>query len=99
MIEEIKSFEERKETLIKKGKEEGYITYEQLASELKGLDLDSDSLDELYNSMIDNNIQIVTEEDLKQSEEPVVDEDVIKKVLKDDSSEDMVYSQNSNIVE
>ena len=44
-------------------------------------------------------IDIVTEDDLKQKEEPVVDEDVIKKVLKDDSSEDIVYSQNSNIVE
>ena len=46
-----------------------------------------------------NDIDIVTEDDLKKSEEPIVDEEVIKKVLKDDSSEDMVYSQNTNIVE
>lgn len=64
MIEEIKSFEERKEELIKKGMETGFITYEQLANELKGLDLDSDALDDLYNSLIENNIQIVTEEDM-----------------------------------
>ena len=51
MIEEIKSFEERKEELIKKGKEKGFITYEELANGLKGLDIDSDSLDDLYNSL------------------------------------------------
>ena len=50
MIEEIKSFEERKEELIKKGKEKGFITYEELANALKGLDLDSDALDDLYNT-------------------------------------------------
>ena len=44
MIEEIKSFEQRKEELVKKGKEKGFITYEELAKSLKGLDLDSDSL-------------------------------------------------------
>ena len=65
MIEEIKSFEKRKEELIKKGKEVGFITYDQLATELKGLELDSDSLDDLYNSLIENNIEIVTEEDME----------------------------------
>ena len=64
MIEEIKSFDERKEELIKKGKETGFITYEQLATELKGLELDSDALDDLYNSLIENNIQVVTEDDI-----------------------------------
>ncbi len=62
MIEEIKSFEERKEELIKKGKEKGFITYEELANGLKGLEVDSDSLDELYNALIENNIEIVNDE-------------------------------------
>ena len=56
MIEEIKSFGERKEELIKKGKEKGFITYEELANGLKGLDIDSDALDDLYNSLIENGI-------------------------------------------
>ena len=63
MVEEIKTFEERKKALIKKGKADGFITYEELASELKGLDLDSDALDELYNSLIENNIEIVSDDD------------------------------------
>ena len=49
MIEEIKSFEDRKKELIEQGKKKGSITYEELANALKGLDLDSDSLDDLYN--------------------------------------------------
>ena len=64
MIEEIKTYEERKKELIKKGTETGYITYEQLATALKGLELDSDSLDDLYNSLMEANIQVVTDEDL-----------------------------------
>lgn len=64
MIEEIKTYEERKKELIEKGKENGYITYEQLASSLKGLELDSDSLDDLYNSLMEANIQVVTDEEM-----------------------------------
>ena len=62
MIDQIKTFEERKEQIIAKGKEKGFITYEELANELKGLDLDSDSLDDLYNSLVENGIEIVTDE-------------------------------------
>ena len=64
MIEEIKTYEERKKELIALGTEAGYITYEQLATSLKGLDLDSDSLDDLYNSLMEANIQVVTDEEL-----------------------------------
>ena len=61
MIDEIKTFEERKNELVKKGLEKGYITYEELASSLKGLDLDADSLDDLYNAFNINNIAVVSE--------------------------------------
>ena len=63
MINEIKSFEERKQELVKIGKEKGVITYEELAGALKGLDLDADSLDELYNVFNENNIAIVSEDE------------------------------------
>ena len=62
MVGEIKTLEERKEKLLALGKKQGFITYEQLADELKGLDIDSDALDELYNSIIDANIEIVAED-------------------------------------
>ena len=63
-MNEIKSFDERKTELVKKGKEKGFITYEELANSLKGLDLDADSLDELYNLFNENNIAIVSEDDM-----------------------------------
>ena len=64
MVNEIKSFEERKEELVKKGKENGFITYEELANALKGLELDADSLDDLYNSY----------DDMTLSEEEMINE-------------------------
>ena len=69
MVNEVKSVEERKESLIKLGKEKGYVTYEQIADELKGLDLDSDTLDDLYNSFIENNIEIVSEEGIGEGDD------------------------------
>ena len=62
-VREIKSFEERKEELIAKGKKAGKITYEELATSLKGLDVDNDSLDDLYNSLMENGIEVVGEDD------------------------------------
>ena len=63
MINEIKTFEERKAELVKTGKAKGFITYEELAGALKGLDLDADALDDLYNLFNENNIAIVSGED------------------------------------
>ncbi|MBQ3307110.1 MAG: RNA polymerase sigma factor RpoD [Bacilli bacterium] len=62
MVEEIKTVEERKQKLLAIGKKQGFITYEQLAEQLKGLDVDSDTLDELYNFLVENNIDIVSED-------------------------------------
>ncbi len=76
-MEEIKSYEKRKEELVKKGKEKGFITYEELAASLKGLELDADTLDDLYNVFNENNIAIVSEED---------DSDGGDKLLLDDST-------------
>lgn len=62
MVEEITTFEERKNKLLALGKKQGYVTYEQLADHLKGLDIDSDTLDDLYNTFMENNIEIVSED-------------------------------------
>ena len=63
MINEIKSFDERKKTLVEFGRKKGYVTYEELANELKGLDIDADSLDDLYNVLLENGIDIISEEE------------------------------------
>ena len=62
MIGEIKTLEEREKKLIDLGLKQGYITYEQLADELKGLDMDSDALDELYNNLVDAGVNVVSSE-------------------------------------
>ena len=80
MINEIKTFEERKEELVKKGKEKGFITYEELANALKGLDLDSDALDDLYNVFNENNIAVVSEEEANGGN------DGFEKILLDDNT-------------
>ena len=53
--------EEKKKKLVEAGKKDGYITYEMLANELKGLDVDSDALDDLYNTLVENNIEVISE--------------------------------------
>ncbi len=73
MINEVKTFEERKEALIKIGLEKGFVTYEQLANELKGLDIDADSLDDLYNVLLENKIEIRSED---EEETPVGGEEI-----------------------
>ena len=79
-MNEIKTFEERKEELVKKGLTKGFITYEELANSLKGLELDSDALDDLYNTFNVNNIAVISEEDEDTSS------DNVDKLLLDDNS-------------
>ena len=90
-MEQIKTLDERKDSLIVKGKEKGFITFEELAEELKGLEIDNDDLDNLYNALVDNNIEVVAEADvdtstgearIREKEEDIIldDEDITKDV-------------------
>ena len=67
-MNEIKTFDERKDDLVRLGKDTGYVTYEMLAESLKGLELDADSLDDLYNTLTDNGIEIVSDNDDTQTD-------------------------------
>lgn len=83
MINEIKSFEDRKEELVKAGQEKGYITYEELADALKGLDLDADALDDLYNAFTEHGIKVVSQNETGESsgESLMLDDTVLTKDL------------------
>ena len=82
MINEIKSFEERKKELVRIGKEKGFITYEQLANHLKGLELDTDTLDDLYNVFNENNIVVVSEDDSTEGDvKEILDDNILTKDL------------------
>ncbi len=90
MVNEVKSIEDRKASLVLLGKEKGYVTYEQIAEELKGLDMDADTLDDLYNTFIENKIEIVSEEGLGETIETEENPDDILEELS--SSKDVKIS-------
>jgi len=82
VINEIKSFEDRKKELVRIGKEKGFITYEQLANHLKGLELDADALDDLYNVFNENNIAVVSEDDSTEGDnKELLDDSTLTKDL------------------
>jgi len=88
----IKSIDDRKESLLALGLEKGYVTYEQLAEELKGLDIDADTLNDLYDSFLEKNIQIVSEDELTGN---VSDADLIEEP--DDILEELSNSKDIKI--
>ncbi len=89
MIEEIKSIDTIKKELIEIGKKEGFITYEMLAKEFKSLDVDSDTLDDLYNTLVENKIEVISE---------TTDNDItIEENLEDLEVEDLTMSKDIKI--
>ncbi|MDD2505020.1 MAG: RNA polymerase sigma factor RpoD [Bacilli bacterium] len=93
ILKEIKTLEERKEALLEVGQKEGYITFEQLAEALKGLDVDADSLDNLYTFFIDNGINVVTSEQGKEDKKTEKKEEKEVKIL---NEEDLTKDININ---
>ena len=84
-IVEIKSLEERIDELIEIGKKQKYITFEQLVESLKGLDMDNDSLDEIYNTLMENDIQVVAEGEEDTAEEGGIPKDLDEPIILDDN--------------
>ena len=59
---EIKTLEERINDLLVLGKShDNKLTFEELAEALKGLDVDSDSIDKLYNTLMENSIVVISD--------------------------------------
>ena len=82
---EIKTLEDIKKDLLELGTSVGYLTFEQLATALKGLEMDAESLDDLYNFLRDNNIEVIEEgeddEDPEGGDALSLDEDDLPKNL------------------
>ena len=86
-MKEIKTLEEREKELVKLGKKQGHITFEQLAETLKGLDVEADDLDNIYNLLMENHIEVINEEDdsdAGDSELKKIDEEDTPIVLTDE---------------
>ena len=91
MVGEIKTIDERKDKLIELGKQQGFVTYEQLADELKGLDMDSDTLDDLYNTLVEAGIDVVS----REGEE--IDEATGEEITEDTVVEDLTLTKDVKI--
>ncbi len=92
MVNNIKTFEERIEELVKTGKTQGYLTYEQIAKKTIDLDLDANALDKLYNALSENNIEVRAEDE--EGNEPI---DLKTDLIIDDvpdESKDMSVNDN-----
>ena len=83
-IVEIKSVDERLKDLIKIGKEKKYVTFEQIVESLKGLDVDNDSLDKIYNELMENDIQVIAEGEEEETDSDGVPKNLEEPVLLDD---------------
>ena len=84
MINEIKTFEERKQELLEIGLKEKKVTFEEIAEKLKGIEPDSDLLDDLYNMFVQNGIEIVgadTENDDEEDEDDEGDVDFLDSAI------------------
>ena len=91
MVNNIKTFEERVQELVKDGKENGFLTYEQIAKKTIDLDLDSNSLDELYNTLTENQIEVRAED---EEEVIILQEENLEIVDIPNESKDMSVNDN-----
>ncbi len=91
MVNNIKTFEERVNDLVKEGKDQGYLTYEQIAKKTIDLDLDSNALDELYNVLTENQIEVRAEDEDEGSSIDIKD-DITDNIP--DESKDMSVNDN-----
>ncbi len=95
MVNELKTFEEILNDLVSEGKKQGYLTYEQIAKKTSSLELDSNNLDELYNVLSENQIEVRSEDegdtdDTLALEEPELNIETISNESKDMSVNDNV---------
>ncbi len=88
----IKTFDERIDELVAIGKEQGYLTYEQIAKKTIDLDLDSNALDKLYNTLTENSIDVRAEDDEDGGEIDLKNDIIIDDVP--DESKDMSVNDN-----
>ena len=90
----IKNFEERLEELVKEGKEQGYLTYEQIAKKTIDLELDANDLDKLYNTLTENQIEVRAEDEESGGEINVESDEIIIDDVPDESKD---MSVNDNV--
>ncbi|MCL6585367.1 MAG: RNA polymerase sigma factor RpoD [Anoxybacillus sp.] len=64
-VETDATLEQVKEQLVELGKKRGVLTYEEIAERLASFDLDSDQMDEYYEYLTEQGIDVISESDLE----------------------------------
>lgn len=63
------TLEDVKKQLLEKGKKEGHLSHEEIAEKLQNFDMDSDQMDEFFDQLNDNDINLVNEKDSSDTDE------------------------------
>ena len=94
MVNNIKTLEERINELVEEGKKQGYLTYEQIVKKTNDLELDANALDELYNTLTENSIEVRSEDD---EDDGVIIGQVEDIIIDDVADESKDMSVNDNV--
>ncbi|MCI8284855.1 MAG: RNA polymerase sigma factor RpoD [Firmicutes bacterium] len=85
-------------TLIEKGKRKGNLSYKEISDHLDTIELDKDQMDDLYESLMTNGIEIVSETDPEDFELKEIETDEGHEFAADDAnSEDFEASMAKGI--
>lgn len=63
------TLEDVKKQLLDKGKKEGHLSHEEVAEKLQNFDMDSDQMDEFFEQLNDNDINLINEKDSSDTDE------------------------------
>ncbi|GMB07595.1 RNA polymerase sigma factor RpoD [Thermolongibacillus altinsuensis] len=80
------TLEQVKEQLVELGKKRGVLTYEEIAERLSPFELDSDQMDEYYEYLNEQGIEVVGESDL---DDPDLDDSDLDDLVKDEEEFDL----------
>lgn len=61
--------EQAKAYLLEKGKKDGQLSHEEVADKLANFELDSDAMDEFFEELNENEIQMINEKDSADTDE------------------------------
>lgn len=78
-----------KEQLIEQGKKRGMLTYKEIMERLSTFDQDSDQIDEFFEYLTDQGIEVVNESEEDEEEDPIIPRDEENEENEDYSFDDL----------
>ncbi|AKG73985.1 RNA polymerase sigma factor RpoD [Salinicoccus halodurans] len=68
-VELFTSVEQVKNFLLERGKSQGHLSHEEIADKLSSFELDADAMDEFFDELNENDIQLINEKDATDTDE------------------------------